>query len=275
MTKGEIMKQRLEVRKTGFTLIELLVVIATIAILAAILFPVFARARENARRASCQSNLKRLGLGLIQYSQDYDERLVPCRLRNNYTRPGWATIAGVTEQYWPDMIFPYVKNTQVYNCPSAKYNGIATVLPYEVNGHSTLRDPSYSINGAYDTMAVGATGPAPDPYFSGDKYISLSQVEAPATTVWLADRTMESLDIYLSEQSRWNTSNQPAVSFSRNDPSQPQLVVGTYWGVLGRHLNTANALFIDGHVKAVSIDFLNQRAAGNASVTKYFTIEDD
>src|SRR5690606_6779733 len=61
--------------KRGFTLIELLVVIAIIAILAAILFPVFARARENARRASCQSNLKQIGLGLMQYTQDYDERL--------------------------------------------------------------------------------------------------------------------------------------------------------------------------------------------------------
>src|SRR5687767_6194063 len=61
-------------RKSGFTLIELLVVIAIIAILAAILFPVFARARENARRASCQSNLKQVGLGFVQYTQDYDER---------------------------------------------------------------------------------------------------------------------------------------------------------------------------------------------------------
>ena len=60
--------------KSGFTLIELLVVIAIIAILAAMLFPVFARARENARRSSCQSNLKQIGLGLLQYSQDYDER---------------------------------------------------------------------------------------------------------------------------------------------------------------------------------------------------------
>ena len=73
--------------KKAFTLIELLVVIAIIAILAAILFPVFARARENARRASCQSNLKQIGLGLIQYSQDYDEQLTPAWSGSN-TFPG-------------------------------------------------------------------------------------------------------------------------------------------------------------------------------------------
>jgi prepilin-type N-terminal cleavage/methylation domain-containing protein len=66
----------------GFTLIELLVVIAIIAILAAILFPVFARARENARRASCQSNLKQIGLGIMQYTQDYDERMPPTQANN-------------------------------------------------------------------------------------------------------------------------------------------------------------------------------------------------
>src|SRR5215210_3296996 len=91
-------------RSKGFTLIELRVVIAIIAILASILFPVFARARENARRASCQSNLKQQSLGMIQYMQDYDERLV-------YTVYGEAS--------WRIRIFPYVKSTQVYFCPSA------------------------------------------------------------------------------------------------------------------------------------------------------------
>jgi prepilin-type N-terminal cleavage/methylation domain-containing protein len=98
----------------GFTLIELLVVIAIIAILASILFPVFARARENARRASCQSNLKQIGLGIMQYSQDYDEKYVP-------RDAGW-TDAEQRCNSWPLLIQPYVKSVQLFACPSNTYN---------------------------------------------------------------------------------------------------------------------------------------------------------
>lgn len=96
-------------RKAGFTLIELLVVIAIISILAAILFPVFARARENARRASCLSNQKQLGLGMIQYAQDYDEQF-PTLANLSTGQSGFVT--------WDDAIYPYVKSAQVYQCPS-------------------------------------------------------------------------------------------------------------------------------------------------------------
>ena len=88
----------------GFTLIELLVVIAIIAILAAILFPVFQKVRENARRASCQSNLKQLGLAFIQYTQDADEKF-PAFNSGNADR-GWAT-----------EIYPFVKSGGIYKCP--------------------------------------------------------------------------------------------------------------------------------------------------------------
>ena len=93
--------------KGAFTLIELLVVIAIIAILAAILFPVFGRARENARRSSCQSNLKQIGLALEQYTQDFDERYP------------FADHSGGS---WRAVIQPYLKSTQVFRCPSNTAN---------------------------------------------------------------------------------------------------------------------------------------------------------
>lgn len=102
-------------KRSGFTLIELLVVIAIIALLAAILFPVFARARENARRASCLSNLKQIGLGVIQYGQDYDERL-PLQ---NGSYVGDFTTSGSAS--WQKGIYPYTKSWQILTCSSAIY----------------------------------------------------------------------------------------------------------------------------------------------------------
>src|SRR5690606_35949651 len=110
-------------RKAGFTLIELLVVIAIIAILAAILFPVFARARENARRASCQSNLKQIGLGILQYVQDYDEKMPmnavggPQVLETG-ANSGNQGCAGSWCHLWHHAVHPYIKSVQLFNCPS-------------------------------------------------------------------------------------------------------------------------------------------------------------
>lgn len=140
----------------GFTLIELLVVIAIISILAVILFPVFARARENARRTSCLSNLKQIGLGIMQYTQDYDEVYPPIFKRNSLNRTTLQTEPGTPGQYfycsydgsassskgfsWMDFIFPYVKSVQTYICPSATRPPLSSTSgPY----------PSYGINSAF------------------------------------------------------------------------------------------------------------------------------
>jgi prepilin-type N-terminal cleavage/methylation domain-containing protein/prepilin-type processing-associated H-X9-DG protein len=128
--------------RRGFTLIELLVVIAIIAILAAILFPVFAKARENARMASCKSNMKQIGLALAMYTQDYDETY-PTSIG-----PDATTLGNRTRVYSLERIAPYIKNDGIFRCPSdmpspgrqivnTAGNGIARTSYYPVGGGST------------------------------------------------------------------------------------------------------------------------------------------
>ncbi|MBU0609340.1 MAG: DUF1559 domain-containing protein [Armatimonadetes bacterium] len=155
--------------RKGFTLIELLVVIAIIAILAAILFPVFAKAREKARQSSCLSNAKQIGLGMMQYAQDFDERL-PHHWRNQLqtdaSTPGavyYTSNGSISGFYtsWMDFISPYVKNTQVFKCPSHK--------PRETNA------PAYGYN---EHLASRASGGTP---------VSLGNIVRPAEIIMNLD----------------------------------------------------------------------------------------
>jgi prepilin-type N-terminal cleavage/methylation domain-containing protein/prepilin-type processing-associated H-X9-DG protein len=138
--------------RKGFTLIELLVVIAIIAILAAILFPVFAKAREKARQTSCLANMKQLGLGFVMYSSDYDE---------NY--PGWfvgAGCSGTNTFMWKHMIYPYVKNSQIYICPSSNWVQQPTCSFYSPLANAMNLGTSYGMNDCVDGGGASPTLPA-------------------------------------------------------------------------------------------------------------------
>jgi len=145
----------------GFTLIELLVVIAIIAILAAILFPVFAKAREKARQISCVSNTKQLGLGVQMYVQDYDGTY-PVMSSPSSTSP---------RRRWPDHVYPYVRNEQLFLCPSA---------PVSMRGKTFAHDSTKQYGGyGYNYQYLGNSR---FPFAATD-----AEIKAPAETIALAD----------------------------------------------------------------------------------------
>jgi len=239
--------------RQGFTLIELLVVIAIIAILAAILFPVFARARENARRSSCQSNMKQIGLGLLQYVQDYDEVLPPAWLKDSATIAGLSGGDGAssaTQWKWMDAVQPYTKSEQIFNCPSH-----TTTQPYSMR--SGVNYGSYAINAAYaGTTTFGGVDPKPpaSDYSSGGLFpVTLASLEEPVTTVWAMDIEKNGTDDRFY-RFIWTTAN-PTVNTSAT-PRTLVSPIASSGRVVERHLDTTNVLYCDGHVKAVKIDAL-------------------
>ena len=201
-------------KRSAFTLIELLVVIAIIAILAAILFPVFARARENARRSSCSSNLKQIGLGVIQYAQDYDERM-PATRSNGFN--------------WQINLQPYIKSYQVFACPSNTRN----TVPMQDGGLPSV--VSYGASRVNGTLGQGDNGAA---FGDRDKVgPSLSDFSQVSQTIMVSDCNSDNTDFRITQGSVTSTDT------GNTTPVTPLLFVG--------HLGTMNCLFVDGHVKSM------------------------
>jgi len=249
-------------KRSAFTLIELLVVIAIIAILAAILFPVFAQAREKARQTSCLSNMKQIGTGLTMYSQDYDEMLV----RAWYTDAWWSN--GTTKYKWMDAIYPYIKNEQLFSCPSqprglsagqsGKYYPTQTYASRGLTGDQNIYYGTYSINSTYWGEATGIKGPGNEQ--------SMASVQAPADTIWVVDGNG-------TYQVAWpNLNEDPTVVKEAagikylciNNLNWTDNNLKTEGAVVDRHQGRTNMIYLDSHAKNAAIDQLLRDRTKNA-----------
>jgi prepilin-type N-terminal cleavage/methylation domain-containing protein/prepilin-type processing-associated H-X9-DG protein len=216
--------------RTGFTLIELLVVIAIIAILAAILFPVFARARENARRTSCLNNLKQIGLAFMQYTQDYDEM---------YPMIGYNT--GDTVRYpdgntgnnnWIVRVYPYVNSTQIFNCPSnsdtpwAGGTNAASVVSYGANARLVNVPLSLAaVEKPAETLLL-ADSDGQLPYGVFDYYFAPPYYTGTSATRWMDDRHLEGANIAFADgHAKWKKMSRD----SGDRPLPPKAAQGVYW----------------------------------------------
>ncbi len=236
-------------RTSGFTLIELLVVIAIIAILAAILFPVFQKVRENARRASCQSNLKQLGLAVVQYIQDADEKY-PIGFTYNYDNSQNAFPS------WPVGINPYVKSLGVFYCPDDShsvavpgYEGVA--ISYAGNAYNnydgTLNPAGFTFRGMFpfrDQTGIANSGSRSD-----------AQVNLPSATILIAEKFNSDGTKYTfpdPTSSDWRGCIIDNYGTSIPDShATGAFPYGVNGAVTAAHNGFADFLFVDGHVKSM------------------------
>ncbi len=224
-------------RRSGFTLIELLVVIAIIALLAAILFPAFATAREKARSVSCASNLRQLGMGLMQYTQDYDSYLP-----NNDNSGG-----GGRWQCTFEMMEPYYKSAQILMCPSA-----TDTQKFNLMGDAARPFSTYSINNVYWNDATDRTFEKP-----GMMEGSLAE---PAQTIFAGDSKGQSNAFDFQVTGYQYMATQPITQGS-----------GAQGSFCYRHRDGANFVFFDGHVKWMPVGQTNKRAVADNNKLFYFT----
>ena len=252
-------------RRLAFTLIELLVVIAIIAILAAILFPVFAQAREKARSAACLSNLKQIGTAVMMYTQDNDEFLP-----YNYEYTWGPDCSGPTGQlyWWQDLCRPYVKNEQVYSCPSASPHtaydyqrppGLPNPLirDYIANaswGFSTDAE-STIINGIEYGRPAGDSVAGPFTNAWCNPSVSLAAIDDTAGTIAIFDAAYPYSEIWRGMQTDayYNATSicSEAKDYGGWGDARPDLDRCKDGFVAKRHTSGFNAAYMDGHAKFV------------------------
>jgi len=258
---------------SGFTLIELLVVIAIIVVLSAILFPVFGRARENARRTSCSSNIRQLSLAVTQYAGDYDETMPPY-IGAATTPPDrcWDTVSGTETPiaapctlYWPQILFAYHKSAEIWYCPSSNYR---------VNGGATF-------NFGANELVLPAVGGG----------LKLSALKAPSVTYFIMDSSNISMGTAFATTPGQSPANVgpmyfvPGVgSVSTAKKTACDSLFGLAYGALtaaqkagvdsarkdcneGRHFTGVNMAFADGHVKWLKTSKVNAEASKTAVPT--------
>lgn len=219
----------------GFTLIELLVVIAIIAILAAILFPVFARARENARRASCQSNLKQIALGITMYTQDYDGTLPASDNRYFDGNPGNTVNNSVIYN-----AFPYIKSSQIFRCPSAPQ--LQAGINAWADVATTYGFPSTTTYGR--SVMLVAFMP------TGNASLKIDEIAESSKLVMLGETKSQNTPNY--DTYGYGSGSFVATNIISNDAS------GSSFLMSNRHLEGSNYAFMDGHVKWYSRASINQ-----------------